>query len=283
MDGREEMKVALKSSDQFPLPASLFMMNGNRPESTWDLFDKNRNRVDIIIRKQTEYGSKLMTFLCWNMVEPDNNPINPFIGNPTVKELKQRFYKMGDVGWDQAEVSRWKSVLSMGANPGVYLVPTIFCGDDRESTRDKEFVDWYVPIVIRALYSTSAAYNLISEASKSWDRSEIEYAVSVAKAAFDIEPKLAPKPVFVHQQGTDIGSKADGLMYEFKKNPWNANEYSGDEVINELRHVLSVYPKYVWPQELAVLCEKDWARDFSRRIRELAKTEPRIIGLPGPV
>lgn len=258
-------------------------MDGNKPDSTWDLLDKKKNRVDTIIRKQTEYGSKLMTFLCFNMVEPDVNPVNPFLGNPTVPELKTRFYSMGDVGWDQVEVDRWQKVLSVGENPGIYLVPTIFCGDDRASTRDKAFVDWYIPIIVRSLYKQSAAYNLITEASKSWNRSEIEYAVSVAKAAFDREPRLSPKPIFVHQQGVDIGNNADGLMYEFSKNPWDAKEYSVSDVINELKLVLKIYPGMVWAQELAVLCEEDWAKKLSRAIRNLAYTEPRIIGLPGPV
>jgi hypothetical protein len=277
------MNFSLKTDDAFPLPASLFFMDGNTPGSTWNLLARDKKgQVNTLVDKQTEYGSKLMTFMCFNMVDPSENVVNPFVGSPTVAELKKRFYSMGDVGWDQDEVNRWIGIISVGAKPGVYLIPTIYCGDDKVTTRDQEFVDWYTPIVIRAMYPYSAGFNLISEASKSWSTSEIDYVGLVAKKAFNIEPKVTPKPIFVHQQGVNVGSNADGLMYEFKKNPWKANEYSVSDVINELKSVLNSYPNIIWPQELAVTCEESWARNMSRAIRELAKTEPRIIGLPGP-
>ncbi len=277
------MNLSLKSGDTPALPASLFMMINGGPDSTWNLLARKRKRAEAMLAKQSEYGSKLMTFMMFNMVEPDVDPINPFLGSPTAKEIVRRAYSIEGIGWDQVEVDRWMGILSIGLKPSVYLVPTIFCGDDRATTRNQQFVEGFVPIVIRKTYPNVAGYNLISEASKSWSTSEIDFVAGLAKAEFNREPKLTPKPIFVHQQGTNIGTVADGLMYEWRKNPWDAKEYQVSEVISELKQALSEYPKMVWAQELAVLCEEPWARWFARHVQEYARTEPRIIGLPGPV
>jgi hypothetical protein len=272
----------LSKASSNALAASLFLKNGNKDWCTWGLLGRDQiPYINAVISKQRQYGSQVFTAMIWNMVDPKNAVENPFIGNPSASTVIKRVFSMQDPGWDGLEIFRWGQVLTE-AMKTMYFVPTIFCGDDRASTRNVAFVDWFTPIIIRGLYPLVVGYNLISEASKSWNRDEINHVASVAKAAFEIEPKLAPKPILVHQQGTDIGDVADGLMYEFSKDPNKANEFSLSDVEREAAGVLARYKKWVWFQELAVRCEEPWAREMARKIRDMSVTEPRIVGLPGP-
>ena len=276
------MNLAVKESDSFPLPASLFMRLDGEPWATWCWLAKNQqDKVMSIIEKQKEYRSRLMTFFCFHAGDPKCQ-VNPFYGNPNADEIMRRVNAMKNPGFDPVEVDRWLSIVKSIAAPGNYIVPTIYCGDDRATTRNKGFVDWFTPQVIVAMYPYVAGYNLISEASKSWSSSDIDYVVDLCNRTFD-NAGLPRKPILVHQQGTNIGTKEVILMYEFSKNPWNADQFSLADVVNELRSVLRAFPGQVWPQELAVDCEADWARKMSWTIRDMAKTEPRIVALPGPV
>lgn len=277
------MNLTVKSESEFPLPASLFLKAGNQPWSTWSLLAKDQPQyVDTIINKQKQYGSRLITFMMWNMVDPSFAVENPFIGNPTAAEIMRRVHAMQDPGFDMHEISaRWPTILNK-VQESMYLVPTIFCGDDRASTRNWAFVRWYIPAVIRTMYDRVVGYNLISEAGKSWNIAEINSVVDICHWAFDMEPKLARKPIFVHQQGADIGSKADGLMYEFPWHPATGGQHDPNEVLSVAKTVLSTFSGYVWFQEEDVDCESANARAKSRVLRDLAKTEPRIVALPGP-
>ncbi len=277
------MNLAVKSASEFPLPASLFLDNKGSPWSTWSLLAKDQpQHVNEIIRKQREYGSKLITFMLWNMVDPRFAVENPFVGNPKASEIMRRVNAMQDPGFDVNEITvRWPAILDKAAQT-MYLVPTIFCGDDRVSTRNWGFVRWFVPAVIRTMYPRVVGYNLISEASKSWNGSEIDEVVKICHWAFDMEPKLPRKPIFVHQQGTDIGTLADGLMYEWSFHPAMGDQQSVAAVVAEARRALAAYPGPIWFQELNLFCEGPRAREQARAIRDLARTENRIVGLPGP-
>ena len=75
----------LKTSSVFPLPASLFLKHSDGKQwwSTWGwLANDQKDLTSMIIRKQEEYGSRLITFMLFNMVDPKFAVVNPFSGNP---------------------------------------------------------------------------------------------------------------------------------------------------------------------------------------------------------
>jgi len=116
----------------------------------------------------------------------------------------------------------------------------------------------------------------------------MEFVIDVCKRAFDMEPKLSPKPICVHDQWNGysrLPANMDVLIHEYKNHPKDGNERSVESVISETKEVLAALPPHVslWPQELNLDNEGSIARAQSRAIRELARTEPRIVGLPGPV
>ena len=287
-EGEEEMSLLLKDViDDLPLQSSLFYMLNGQPHGTWDFLARDAiGNVGALLAKQVEYKCNLMTYMCYNMVDPNVAVVNPFKGCLKPAEIMKRVYSMQDPGYDDAELNRWAKLLMMGEQPGVYIVPTFFCGDDAATTRNEGFVNFFTGQVIRGLYDCSFAFNISSEASKTMDRGRIERAVANCKAAFNYDPILPPKPITVHLQWNcrdTLPSNIDFLTYEFNKNPWDGCQYSVADVTAEAERVLKAYEGYVWFQELAVHCESARARELSRAIRDLAKRYPRIVGLPGPV
>jgi len=271
---------------QYPLPASLFSGDA---DATWKLLDKKMSLTQInnMIGKQIGYGSKLYTFICFHMGNPDEI-FNPFRGNPTAAQIMAKVHAMQTVEYDVNEVERWMTYFRVGLEPDTYLVPTAFCGDDGATTCNDAFTAWFLPAFIIALYPYVVAYNLATEASKTMGVSRQERALKIMRDAFDMaSPPLPPKPLAVHLQWngrTPLPKGMDVLIYEFSWNPKYGHEKSVQEVVTELQDRLNHLPPdvLIWPQELAVQNEHPRAREQSRAIRDMAKTENRIIGLPGP-
>jgi hypothetical protein len=90
-------------------------------------------------------------------------------------------------------------------------------------------------------------------------------------------------PVGVHNQGSKIAGNADFLAYEFSWHPSEGDNYTAQQTVDELKKVLWEYPNYVWPQEINMNPEGMRARQQVRAIVDLAKSEPRLIGIPGPM
>jgi hypothetical protein len=270
----------LKKSE-YPIASSLFAVINGKPKGTWEEFAKSSIKTHPkMMAKQKEYKSRVFTAMLYNMAEPGDS-VNPFTGNPSAAEIVKRLRKTGQPGWDFAELARWQGIID-DIRAGMLFVPTLLCGDDKKTTRNAEFLTWFLPAAVRGAYPHSAAINVISESSKSWSVAEQKLAVAACKAAFDMEPKLKPIPILVHNSSANIASNADGWMMEFSFDPWSAGQHSASDVVAELKKALRDYPGQIWVQELAVLCEQPWAREMVRAIRKLAETERRIVGLPGP-
>jgi len=272
---------------KFPLPSSLFWKDpvGNVIRSTWDLLSQDfltSGVNDRLITKQIEYGSKLYTFMTYNMVDPSCGVVNPWVGNPTAAQIVARYQAMNPIPLNEPQWEhQWKPILNTGTQPGVYLVPTALCGDDRASTNNLAFLQYYLPAFIIGLYPFASAYNLASEASKTMSVGQMEQAIGIMKNAF-VMANLPPKPIAVHLQGTNAPQNADVLMYEFSFHPAQGDNHSVAEIITEARQVLARYPKSIWFQELNLNCESQRAREQARAIRDMAASDPRIVGLPGP-
>lgn len=294
------MKNLIASNpSMFPLRASLFYKRPNgQPGSTWDYLARDTvNQTQEVINKQVEYNSNCMTSLIFNMVDPNEHPVNPFVGNPTAAQIMA-----GQNMIDMAEIVRWHPLINWGKDPNLWFIPTWFCGDDRATTNNTAFHEWFLPGAIPFIDQYADAHNICIEASKSLN---IQQQVNL----INFMRRFTSKPIGVHNQGWNIAPNADFLMYEFSWNPWNAFRVAqmkskgfavspeqenilavnaGDnhtiaEVISEAKKVLDHYPKYVWFQEMNIYPECQRAREQAEAIRDYAKSEPRIIGLPGPV
>ena len=258
----------------FPLRASLFWMDGKRVRSTWDYLARDKKHlVNKLVQKQTEYRSNCMTFLLFNMVDPNESPVNPFVGCPTAKQVMAG---RNQVDWP--EVERWRGLVDVGRVPGIYLIPCLFCGDDRGTTRNEAFHDYFLPAAVQFFRPYSRAFIISIEASKSMDVALQTRMIRRVKAAMPFDPC----PVGVHNQGVRISPEADFLAYEFSWHPGDGDRQSVQAVVDEARRVMTQYPKWVWFQEMNLNPEGGRARAQARALRDMASRDPRIVGLPGP-
>ena len=257
------------------LKSSLFWMDGAKVESTWDYLAKNKGgaRNDRMVKKQIAYGCNTLTFIVFHAGDPDCN-CNPFVGSPNAAQVMA-----GRNIADLHEVSRWESLIEAGKHPNVFLIPTIYCGDDAATTQNEEFHKWFLPPVIDFFRPYVKAFLIATEASKSMDVRRQERMIAIMKQAMG----LRQIPVGVHNQGAKIAGNADFLAYEFSWHPSEGDNYTAEQTVDELKKVLWEYPNYVWPQEINMNPEGMRARQQVRAIADLAKSEPRLIGIPGPM
>lgn len=286
------------NTSMFPLRASLFYKRPNgQPGSTWDYLARDtKDQTTEVINAQIRYNSNCMTSLIFNMVDPKLHPVNPFIGNPTAAQIIA-----GQNMIDMAEVTRWHSLINWGKDPNLWFIPTWFCGDDRATTNNTAFHECFLPAAIPFIDQYADAHNICIEARKS-------LIIQQQTNLINLFRKYTQKPIGVHNQGWDIAPEADFLMYEFSWNPWeafkiaqmkskgftvspeqesilaaNAGEnHTVAQVIAEAKAVLEHYPKYIWFQEMNIYPECQRAREQTQALRELAYSNSRIIGLPGP-
>jgi hypothetical protein len=268
------MQNLIKNSPgMFPLRASLFYKRPNgQPGSTWDYLARDaKNQTKEVIDAQIRYNSNAMTCLIFNMVDPNCHPVNPFIGCPTAAQVVA-----GQNMIDMTEIVRWHNLLNWGKDPNLWFIPTLFCGDDSATTRNTAFHEYFLPGAIPWLDNYADAYNICIEAGKSMD-------IQRQANMIDLVRRYTQKPIGVHNQGWNIAPNADFLIYEFSWHPAQGDNHSVAEVVAEARKVLDHYPKFVWFQEVNLNPEGQRAKEQARAIRELAYSNPRIIGLPGPV
>ncbi|MFC1453564.1 hypothetical protein ACFLQL_00100 [Verrucomicrobiota bacterium] len=286
------MKKLLSKSNGGPLPSSLFWMDGPKVESTWEVLREGIVGTDYnnrLANKQEQYGSRLYTFYTYHAGDPDC-VVNPWVGNPDAAEVVARYHNFNPVPLDTHKwETLWKPIFKKGLHPNVFLVPTAMCGDDTNTTCNVAFLHYYLPSFIIGLYPYVVGYNLASEATKSMKTAaQMEQAVAIMKHAF-VMKKWPPKPILVHIQCNREGeliypANADIIMLETSNHPKYGNDRSPADMVAEIVKVLSHLPPhmYLWVQETNFWCETANARAQVRAIIELAKTDPRLIGLPGP-
>jgi len=264
-------KLIASNPNTFPLRASLFYKYGTEQRTTWDYLARDgKQRAGEIVADMQSYGCNAMTFLIYNMVAKENM-VNPFLGCPTASQVMA-----GQQGADIAELAKWEQMLQPGKDPNVWLIPCLFCGDDRATTNNTQFHEFFLRYAIPWLNPYSKAYLISTEASKSMSFLQMSNLIAFIK-------RFTDKPVGVHNQGTNIPVNADFLAYEFSFCPWEGNNYSVSDVINEAANVLRSYPKYVWFEEMNMDNEGQRAKEQSRALRDFARSEPRIIGIPMPL
>ena len=271
-DERQMNKLKAVKPGDFPLRSSLFDKRPNgTPGSTWGYLRRGgEGDIGRIQSKQIEYGSNAMTFIVYHAGDPEC-VCNPMLGCPNAEQAVA-----GQFAEDTAELNRWKWLLAPGLDLNVYLVPCFFCGDDSATTKNFRFHELFLKHAVPWLDKYSKAYLISTEASKSMDVVEMYNLISYIK-------QYTTKPVGVHNQGTNIPANADFLAYEFSWHPKYGNDKSVAQVVTEAQHALNMYPNPVWFQEMNLFPEGQRAREQSRAIREMAKSEPRIVGLPGPL
>jgi hypothetical protein len=263
--------IAINPND-FPLPASLFYrMKNGQPGSTWNYLARDGvGEVSQLQNKQIEYGSKAMTFMVFNMSDPQQNVVNPFIGSPTAAQVVA-----GQNAPDMDELNRWQPLLAPGQDPGVYFIPCLFCGDDRATTNNTAFHELFLPAAITWLNKYSKAYLIASEADKSMSVQQMADMIAYIKRFAD------GRPVGVHLQWnrqSPLPFNADWLAYEFTWNPWKGEEHSLEETVREASDVIFRSPIPVFFSEMDIHCEGSLAREKSRALQKLSG----CYGLPGP-
>jgi len=270
---------------EFPLGQSLFWMDGDHPESTWDWLardvdDAQRNRMYAKLQQykdQTGTPSWTTSFLVYNMVDPNCHPVNPFLGSPTASQV----VKSGGGQADDIELAKWRSRLSLGQLPGVNLVPCLYCGDDKATIQNYTFVNYFTPLAVQFMAPYSKAICICSEPPKNANVQWQESVITLVKNTLSFMGR-SDIPVVTHLQGDQILTQrpqnADGILYQFRTHPGEAHKRNIDEVVNEGKWALANSPVPLGFFELAVLCEDPRVKEMTRKLRAL----PECGMLPGP-
>jgi hypothetical protein len=281
-----QRKNLLAGNSNVMVCSSLFWMDGKKVESTWDLLAKNKGKGEArnarMFKKQIAYGCDTMTFICFHSGDPEC-VINPWKGNPTTQQVMA-----GRAVIDIEECNRWSRILQdIKTNyPGAKLIPCIFCGDDAASTRNEAFHAAWLPLLVDFLWPYSKAFLIATEASKSMDVRLQERMIARMKAHLQANKKAMgypALPIGVHNQGFTVAGNADFLAYEFSWHPSEGDGFTSAQVVSEAKDVLKKSPRPIWFQEINMNVEGQRAREQVRALRTLAKTEPKLIGIPGPM
>ena len=281
--GKELLKKI--KADEFPLRSSLFWDDpqgggwyNTGYKATWDLLSRNNNAPyrDRLINKQVQYNSNMMTYYLYHYDDP-SCVVNPFVGCPDPSRIAT-----GQVSWDDAEVNKWMPFIELGKIPGVWIIPSIFCGDSREATNNTAFHDMFLPPVMQALHPYIRAINLGSEMSKTMNVHQMERMIAVIKNAW-IVAGLAPRFVLVHLQcdregNLPIPSNADGIMLETSNHPKDGCDISVRDMCCQVQKAISKCPIPILVTETNIFCENQRAREQVRGLRNVQG----IWCLPGP-
>ena len=269
---------------EFPLGHSLFWMLDDRPITTWPYLARGwaGGTYNLMLKKLQEYKDQTnrpswaAAFLIYHMSDP-HCVCNPFLGCPTAAEV----VATGGGKLDLAEWGRWQSLLAIGKVPGVNLIPTLLCGDDRATLTNRAFVSYFVPLAVEYLAPYSKMICICSEPPKNADVQWQEWVIDMAKMKL---AAIGRSDIYVvtHLQGNQITTQrpanADGVLYQFKTHPDGAHNRPVDEVVAEGRDALAACPIPLGFFELASYCETPQAREMSRRLAAL----PGAGMIPGP-
>jgi hypothetical protein len=266
--------VAMKSSGlEFPLRTSLFTMreDGGR-RGNWEVMSRDlpRHEVTYVFKKLKEYNANFFT----HYVFSPTCGVNPLIGNPTAAEVMS-----GHDKWDLAECARWYETLQPFTDPALCDFPTIFCGDDYDSTRNEAFHEYMLPAFVMGFdqYTRIAkGFNIASEAGKTM-------GIDLQTRMIRRMRQYTKLPIVVQNQGVNISPEADGLMYESKNHPMNGDSVSVDALEKEIEWVMGHYNKYVIVHEINWNPEGEHCRKQCKRLMQMAQSEPRLIGVPVPL
>ena len=269
-----QFKQAFKTSE-FPLRQSLFWMNDGELDSTWSwLSRKFASKAEKMYGKLSEYDVNTMTFAVY--CPSGHSPINPFKNNASPADI------LNGAEVDEAEVARWRGLLSVGKLPNINLVPTMFFGEQHDIVKNKPFLNYFLPLVTQFLLPYSRAIILVCEGEKGMNVHEMAYGINLIKGAMAFSERKIP--VGVHLQSHVfpqlLPSEADFYAMEFPWHPiYEAENHSIEDGVREAKRVLACSPVPVLFIEDNAYCESPRARGLSR---ELAKLDG-CYCLPGPL
>ena len=264
----------------FPLRSSLFWKSnmldgyeGSHYASTWGFFCRawNAKIRDEAIDKQTQYDSNMMTFYLYHYDDP-NCVVNLFKGCPDPKTIAS-----GNFEWDDTEVNKWAPYIVMGADPRIWLIPTLFCGDSKEATNNTKFHEVFLNALLPFLDPYIKAINIASEATKTMSVRQMENLISLCKSI------LPNKYVGAHIQCNEQGNflrpgNADFIMLETSNRPKNGNDRSIASFTDEITKAIAKCPAPMMITETNIFCEDPRARAQSRAFSLLNG----VYALPGP-
>lgn len=271
----KELKA--KAGCPFPLKSALFFYDevDRKYEATWKLLCRGWDSAkrQRCLQKQIEYGSNFITYYLYHYDDPDCR-VSPFVGNPSPADIVA-----GKMVWDWVEIAKWWPYLELGKLPGVWNVPTLFCGDSREATNNTAFHKAFIPPVVQSIHPYISGLNITSEASKTMSTAQMEAMIDVIRQAWTAAGQ-EQRFVGVHWQwnGRDrLPANADFLMYEFSWHPGTGLEKSVENVVDEAQRIVKASTLPVLFQEIAIESEATRAREQSRALRI-----PGSYMLPGP-
>jgi len=257
-------KLKENKTGEFPLHSSLFWDCNGKVDSTWGYLARNNGDSwrHQLVRWHETNNLNTMIFLTYN--RDPNCHVNPFIQTygPNV---------------DWAEAAKWLNRLEPGKH-GANLIPCLFCDDDPGTARNVAFQNYYVPAACVALGPYSRAICLGLEMTEQFSNESIERIAAICRNYTD-------KPLGIHLQyrpGMALPEGLDFLIYEFSFHPKDGDKKSVSDIIMEAKSVLAACSLPIWFQEMNMNPSGQIAREQSRALLELSKTEPRIVGLPGP-
>ncbi|MFA7212139.1 MAG: hypothetical protein WC110_11910 [Bacteroidales bacterium] len=272
------MELKSKQAGEFPLRSSLFWYDNvvNKYESTWPLLSANWDSVKRTrcLQKMIDYNCNFITYFLYHFDDP-RCKVSPYVGCPSPADIAG-----GKAVWDWAKIGDWWKYLTLGTLPGVWCVPTLFCGDSREATNNTAFHRAFIPPVVTALHPYVDGFNIASEASKTMSVAQMEAVIQVIRNAWTAAGQ-AQKYVIVHWQwnGFDrLPNNADALLYEFSWHPKDGRSKSVAETVAEAKRIIAASRLPVLFHEITIESESKEARAQAQVIRNL----PGAFMIPGP-
>lgn len=284
----EEFSNELKKikTEEFPLRSSLFWYylagtgwQGCGYQTTWALLSRNWQAPirDKLMNKQLEYNSNMMTFYIYHYDDP-NCVVNPCINCPTPSQIAT-----GHAVWDEVEIAKWMPYIELGKIPGIWIIPSLFCGDSYGATNNTAFHDIFIPPVVIGLHPYIKAINIGSEMSKTMNVPQMARMIAVIKNAW-ASAGLEQRFVLVHLQcdrdgNLPIPPNADGILLETSNHPKDGNNISVTDMCTQVQKAISKCPIPIAVTETNMYCEDAKAREQSGALKQL----PGVWCLPGPV
>lgn len=238
----------------------MFWPDGNAIDATWGTLARNKDNAwfQRMATWQIAHNMNTVLFLTYN--RDPRCLVNPFT----------RTYGP-DINW--TELQKWAVRLEGGKKPDLFLVPCLFCDDDRETAGNIAFQDYYIPLICVGLDPYIKAVCIGLEMNECYSTASMERIIGVCK-------QWTKKPIVVHMRWNHkdrLPRGLDGLIYEHPWHPNYGDKHSADEVASIGADVIAKSGLPVWFNEYNTNVNGQRIREQTRALAAL----PGCVGVGG--